>query len=672
MLRKLLSFWVFLFVSVVVQTAYADVTEMPELLPGRALSLTEDWHLYQNRLLSPTQAVGRIEESARIQVPHVWPEDFGTGSHGTYGTATYVRHISLPGPAYAHALRPGKMRAVYRLYAVVDEGRGEPVVYDLGGNGTPGDKAEGGAAGRLFHVTMPFDASSFDLVVQVSNHIYAHGGFLWAPKIGPADEMAAGHEGRIAAVFGFSGLLLAFGIVTALLAFWHAGGRYYYIGAGILVVLAARLLLINNYIWILLPVLDLECALRAEYICLFLLIPSYYWLVSNLYPSESNPFAVLAFWVIAAMAILVALLAPIPTMFALRDPYILMSAIGLGLILLVFAKARKNGRDGATWALVGVGIAGLGTALDVYLYIPGPRTSVEAVPFAALAFCFVLLGLFTVRYRKEQQEKAHLAGHLAAANSSLQAHADRLDAAQAEAEAALDMKNSFLSNISREVQTPLRAIQNVAGLLIDQPQRAADPADREEYLRQIKNNSTSLASLMADVLSIADLETGRFEMEPKKTDARNVIDMALSVVEPTADEKHILIDLKCESATLVIDRRLMRQALIKILSNAVKYSPANGVVTARGSLAGGDYVVTIMDTGPGMEASEIPVAMSLFGQADKGEHQNRGLGLGLPLVARFLDLLGGGMQIDSIPGLGTTVTLSFPLTPPKAAANDAD
>ncbi|NVJ71558.1 MAG: hypothetical protein HWE08_14455 [Alphaproteobacteria bacterium] len=627
------------------------------------IKLTDGWRLFQGEVLDPREASARYENGVSVSVPHVWPEGFGSGPDGTYAVATYVRRINLDQSALEYALRAGKLRSVSRFYAVVGgKASGEATVYDLGGNGTPGVNAESSAAGRLFLADLPFDAREFDLVVQVSNHIYPHAGFLWAPEIGDHRALESAHEIHIVAAFGFTGILIALGAITMLLATWHAGARYYYIGGGMLFVLAIRTLMTDNYIWVLFPGLPLEVALRIEYVGLFVLAPGYYWLVDELFPKESYRQVLIALGGLAAVASALAVVAPIPMMFKMRDPYIAMSAVVLALILYIFIKAKKNHRHGANWALWGIAFAFTGTALDVYLYLPGPRTSIEAIPFAALAFTVLLLGLFTIRYRKEQEEKAFLASCLEKANTELQAHADRIDQAQEEIAAALDMKNSFLSNISREIQTPLKAVEGFAQMLVDPSNTSVTPEQRREYLRLIYSNSANLSKMMEDILSVADLETGRFEVSPQDTDPRKMADQALAVVETVAHEKHLLIDLKCEKTAMVIDQRLMRQALVKILSNAVKFSPVNGVVTVRGSKAGDDFVFTIMDTGPGMEASDIPVAMSLFNKfSHEDGKQDEGAGLGLPLVARFMELLGGGMQIDSIPGLGTTVTLSFPL-----------
>ncbi len=627
--------------------------------------VADGWMFYPGRLIDPAAAVHMPGGGETVSLPHIWSDMPDGGPDGSYGVATYVRQIPPDAGNRHMGMRAGKIRAVYHYYAVTLDESGGTSIYDLGGNGDPGLARESSASGRVFVLDLPRDYNELYLVVTVSNHIYSAAGFLWPPKLAPMAEVRADQGSRIAAYFGFAGLLVAVGVVLSVLSLWHPGSAYYYIGGGLLVVLASRVLIVNNYIWVLLPGLPLEIALRFEYIGLFLIMPGFYWLTLKLYPSEASKTAALVIGIIASLSVLVALAAPLPVMFTLRDPYILISLVGFLLILQVFIRAVRHHRNGAKLALGGVGLAGVGAALDIYTYIPVPITSLETIPFAGLAFTAVLLSLFTVRYRNEQEEKVILARSIELANEELRAHAKRVEAAQAEAAAALDMKNSFLSNISHEVQTPLKAIVNFADRLIEEPRGASSEAKRLDFLKLIRSNGNNLAHLMEDVLNVADLEIGRFTVSPAIVEASRVCEAAVAIIEPVATEKQLLVDIRCNKAQMLIDDRLMRQALIKILSNAVKYSPVNGVVTVRGSLAEDDYVLTVMDTGPGMAAADIPVALSLFGPSNEVTGKPSGTGLGLPLVARFMELLGGDIKIDSIPELGTTVTLSFPMNPPR-------
>jgi signal transduction histidine kinase len=178
--------------------------------------------------------------------------------------------------------------------------------------------------------------------------------------------------------------------------------------------------------------------------------------------------------------------------------------------------------------------------------------------------------------------------------------------------------------------------------------------------------------LMSDILSVSDLEAGRFEVACETFVPADVADMAIGLIAPAAREKHIFLDTDCEAVEVVGDVRIMRQALIKVLSTAVKDSPENGVVTLRGTLIDDNFVLRVTDTGAGMTEVEIHTAMTGFGRsgdAYKAAPKGGGLGVGLPLVNRLLSLAGGRMQIESFADVGTTVVLSFPVGHPLRARN---
>jgi len=317
-----------------------------ERLGMEVTDLADGWRIIAGQLPAPEDAATFHRDAAPVSLPHIWEGDFGSGPDGSMGTATYVRRIALAEPASRYGLKTGKQRSVYRLYAVVPKGQEDAgaKVYDLGGNGHPGDHAEESASGRLFYVELPFDDTDFYLVVQVSNHIFPKAGFLWEPKIGPKDLLSGMHGVQVAASFTVTGFFFAVGFITMLLSAWHTTGRYYYIGGGMLIVMAIRTLLVDNYIWVLWPGLNLEWALRAEYVGLLSLAPAYYWLVSELYPKESSRMLVLALWALCGLAIGVALVAPLPVMFRMRDPYLLIAFLVLAKILRVFWVAKGKGR----------------------------------------------------------------------------------------------------------------------------------------------------------------------------------------------------------------------------------------------------------------------------------------------------------------------------------------
>ncbi len=139
-------------------------------------------------------------------------------------------------------------------------------------------------------------------------------------------------------------------------------------------------------------------------------------------------------------------------------------------------------------------------------------------------------------------------------------------------------------------------------------------------------------------------------------------------MEPSICESKLTISSNCIPHKIQSDARMIRQVLINIFSNAIKFTPEEGAITITGKpLSTGGYLIAIEDSGQGMSKKDLTLARELFGQAKENSlSPQQGTGLGIPLVDRFMKLLDGSMDIQSTEGQGTIVTLSFPAaTTPK-------
>lgn len=231
-----------------------------------------------------------------------------------------------------------------------------------------------------------------------------------------------------------------------------------------------------------------------------------------------------------------------------------------------------------------------------------------------------------------------------------------------ELESANSAKSAFLASTSHEIRTPLNAILGFSELISLELYGKVEGEKNKEYLALIRESGEHLLSIINDILDISKLEAGRFDIYAEKVDPAAAIEASRKFVQSVAQEKNIAIDISCTDAVLYCDERIMRQVMINILSNAVKFTPSGGRISIKGSTKGDYYSVAIRDTGVGMTEKQLATALSLFGQV-QGEYakSHTGTGLGLPLVSRFMELLGGRFDISSSPGAGTTVRLAFPL-----------
>lgn len=238
-----------------------------------------------------------------------------------------------------------------------------------------------------------------------------------------------------------------------------------------------------------------------------------------------------------------------------------------------------------------------------------------------------------------------------------------LRAAKEEAERASRAKSAFLAQMSHELRTPLNAIIGFAELIMHRdPEHATDDLGRE-YLSDIHDSASHLLALINDILDLAKVESGRMELDEQVVDVAEVAASATSVLAVLADASGVDVTTPGVKGLRPLrgDRRKIRQVLINVISNAIKYSPRGGMVSVACAQEKGGLVIRVADSGAGMSAAEISAALEPFEQVDNPINRTtRGTGLGLPLSLALMELHGGALTIESEPGSGTTVTLRFP------------
>lgn len=286
-----------------------------------------------------------------------------------------------------------------------------------------------------------------------------------------------------------------------------------------------------------------------------------------------------------------------------------------------------------------------------------------AVVGGGLVACLATLALALLvsrsfrRRRKAEQEMRR------ARDALLMEQRRRLVAEKEHAEASSRAKSEFLANMSHELRTPLNAILGFAEAILSGI-FGAPSAKHGEYIQAIHQSGRHLLDLVNELLDMAKIEAGQLELFRSRVALGEVLTDCLGLVEALSARKGVAVTAGDFDPALqvLVDGVRLRQAVLNILSNAIKFTPSGGSVHMEAAAgATGGAVITITDTGIGMSADDLRIAMEPFRQITNYLTKSEsGTGLGLPLARRFIEAHGGMLTVDSEPGIGTTVTITLP------------
>jgi signal transduction histidine kinase len=234
------------------------------------------------------------------------------------------------------------------------------------------------------------------------------------------------------------------------------------------------------------------------------------------------------------------------------------------------------------------------------------------------------------------------------------------------------LKSNFIATMSHELRTPLTSVIGYSEMMLE-GLGGALTGEQREYVGIIMEKGENLLQLITSILDITKIEAGRVRLVLSDVELEPLVRDALSTVAPQARKKNLTVTFCDAMATLPkvhCDREKVRQCLINLLANAVKFTPAGGTITVGGSDLGDDRVaLSVTDTGIGIAADHLPRVWDVFYQVDgSSTREYGGAGLGLAIVKSFVEAHGGEVQVASTPEHGSTFTLVFPRRATAAAA----
>jgi signal transduction histidine kinase/DNA-binding response OmpR family regulator len=242
-------------------------------------------------------------------------------------------------------------------------------------------------------------------------------------------------------------------------------------------------------------------------------------------------------------------------------------------------------------------------------------------------------------------------------------------------------KSVFLANMSHELRTPLNAIIGFSELLIDSDSNQFDAATQLRFCTQIHSSGKHLLGLINDILDLSKVEAGQMELRLQTVPVEQVVAQVLDTIEPLAGQKRIKIRADAASAgEVLVDAGKLKQMLLNLVSNAIKFTPEEGDVTITAVRLPSAVEISVTDTGIGISDSDQAQLFEEFHQVDQGPgRREQGTGLGLALTRRFAALHGGEVNVHSEVGKGSVFTLRLPIqaaapvaAPAPAAAKTQD
>jgi PAS domain S-box-containing protein len=253
--------------------------------------------------------------------------------------------------------------------------------------------------------------------------------------------------------------------------------------------------------------------------------------------------------------------------------------------------------------------------------------------------------------------------------------------AKIESDLANRAKSEFLANMSHELRTPLNAVIGFSEIIKNESFGPLPSEEYKDYANSIYDSGQNLLNVINDILDVSRIEAGDRTLNEGVVKVSEIVDSCLSLMDTKIKNNKIQLQNKVAQSDLsfIGEKHAVKQMLLNLISNAVKFSPENSLIMLDAELDSKSRLrLSVTDTGIGMNEYELKKALSPFGQIDTEHNRSKsGTGLGLTLVKSLMELHGGEFEIVSQKGIGTTATLIFPTkrvarAKPQAAKNPED
>ncbi len=298
-------------------------------------------------------------------------------------------------------------------------------------------------------------------------------------------------------------------------------------------------------------------------------------------------------------------------------------------------------------------------------------TTIAIVPIAGPAHgrLALLAGPFTAAFGRDELNRVQQFMTAVTAGLDRKRLVSELQAANTQLKEASEHKSVFLANMSHELRTPLNAIIGFSELMLDARESQFDGDTQKRFLSQVHTSGKHLLGLINDILDLSKVEAGQMDLRLQSVEIVPVVTAVLDTIEPLAVQKGIRVEAEVQgSGEVQADAGKLRQMLLNLVSNAIKFTPEGGTVSVSWKRSDEAVEISVADNGIGISKEDQGKIFREFHQLDTGPgRREQGTGLGLALTRRFAALHGGDVTVSSEPGKGSVFTLRLPAHVPAAA-----
>jgi two-component system cell cycle sensor histidine kinase PleC len=264
--------------------------------------------------------------------------------------------------------------------------------------------------------------------------------------------------------------------------------------------------------------------------------------------------------------------------------------------------------------------------------------------------------------KENDREMRRTVDNLRRSQERVQELAENYEQEKIRAEEANRSKSEFLANMSHELRTPLNAINGFSEIMSGEMFGPLGHERYKDYVQDILSSGQHLLSLINDILDMSKIEAGKMQLQPEPVDPAQLLEQCVRIMRARAEEKEINLTVEGEDLpSIEADPRAIKQVLLNLMSNAVKFTPEGGKVTVRTFDAADGVVIQVADTGIGISEEDLERVGRPFEQIENQHSKvHQGSGLGLALSKSLVEMHGGTLRIDSVLGKGTTVSFTLP------------